>query len=395
MKKKHAILIAGAGGIGQALALILAEYSDVPPTFYLGDQSVEKAIEAAGWIREGATRHLDIIPFHLPEYGDNAAIVEALQRCNILLDCLPGSQAPRMAHMALEYGLHYVNLTEYVQETQEIMAMAARAHTGFVLQTGLAPGFVGVLAHGMFLEFCAKYGVDKADYIGMKVGALTLHAPAPYFYGFTWSPIGVATEYVKDAQCIRNFQKVSAPALSEPEIILIHGMPYEADLTSGGAADLPEALQGKVRDLDYKTLRYPGHYDWVKQVLASTPEDGDPIAHLQRIMLETIPHVEDDCVVIHACVQGKDAEGTLRKTEQAYKIFPQQVGRHTLRAIQVATAAPMAECARMLLEEPGHQGVILQSRIDAVSFLNGTFIQPFYRKAVRQEAELLPERSIF
>ncbi len=71
-------------------------------------------------------------------------------------------------------------------------------------------------------------------------------------------------------------------------------------LTSGGAADLPAALEGKVRNLDYKTLRYPGHYAWVEKTLAETPEGGDRIAHLERRMLESVPFAEDDLVVIYA-----------------------------------------------------------------------------------------------
>ena len=54
------------------------------------------------------------------------------------------------------------------------------------------------------------------------------------------------------------------PALSGRERIIIDGDEFEDNFTSGGAADLPDAYSGRVRDLDYKTLRYPGHYQWVK-----------------------------------------------------------------------------------------------------------------------------------
>ena len=80
----------------------------------------------------------------------------AFEQCDILLDCSPGSQAPRMARFAKDFKMHYANLTEYVAETDEIIKIAEHAETGFVLQTGLAPGFINVLAMSLYQKFvCA------------------------------------------------------------------------------------------------------------------------------------------------------------------------------------------------------------------------------------------------
>ena len=159
---------------------------------------------------------------------------------------------------------------------------------------GSKPIIKALPSHIMFQEFCTRYQVDRADTLELKVGALTNHAIAPHFYGFTWSPVGVATEYVKDCVVIRDYKKTTRPALSERRRIIINGITYEADLTSGGAADLPDALSGKVRSLDYKTLRHPGHYSSVEQQLQGLKNTKDSISGLQDIMLAEIPHVEDD-----------------------------------------------------------------------------------------------------
>ena len=179
-------------------------------------------------------------------------MISIFSKGDALLDCLPGKLAPKMAGFAKDYKLNYANLTEYVAETNQIMELAENADTGFVLQTGLAPGYIDVLANYMFQEFCKQYHVEKVDILEFKVGALTKNAVAPHFYGFTWSPIGVATEYIKDCIVIRDYKKATIPALSERATIIIDGISYEEDLTSGGAADLPDALSGKVRKLDYK-----------------------------------------------------------------------------------------------------------------------------------------------
>ncbi len=219
--------------------------------------------------------------------------------------------------------------------------------------------------------------MDKVDKLEFKVGALTHHAVAPHYYAFTWSPVGVATEYLKEAIVLRDFKIKAVPSLSERAMITIHGKVYEEDLTSGGAADLPDVLKGKVHSLDYKTLRHPGHYRWVQQQLTDLKKTADPIKVLQDKMEAIIPHIEDDQIVLYAAVEGKDATGVLRRREVAKQILPQQVGKHQLRAIQTTTAAPLVQAAQLLLEGNG-SGVILQSQIDPKAFLNGNYITKVY-----------------
>lgn len=379
MKKHFNIIIAGAGGIAEAATLILAEWSEVTPTLFIGNRTLDKAKSVAKWIEAGSTKPCVVHPFLLPEQELTEEMKSIFEKADIVLDCLPGSQAPRIAKLAKEFHLHYTNLTEYVAETKEITEIAENATTGFILQTGIAPGYIDVLANSLFQQFCADFKVETVDKLEFKVGALTKNAIAPHYYGFTWSPVGVATEYLKKAITIRDFKKTEIPALSERTSIIINGITYEADLTSGGAADLPDALAGKVRKLDYKTLRYPGHYDWIQKQIVNIGNDENTIAKLQQVMQHKIPLIEDDQIILYAAVEGKDNNGILRRREIAKCILPQKVGNHQLRAIQTTTAAPLVQAAQLLLEQ-NLKGVILQSQIETQSFLNGNYIVPVYGK---------------
>lgn len=377
MKDHHTVIIAGAGGIAEAVGLLLIEWSEVPPTLFIGNRTSPKAKNVVQWIQDGTTKPCSVQDFYLPEEGLTEEMKVILDQGDILLDCLPGGQAPRMAQFAKDFHLHYANLTEYVAETETIMELAKDAQTGFVLQTGLAPGYIDLLAHGLFQQFCNDFNVEKVDKLEMKVGALTDHAVAPHYYGFTWSPVGVATEYLKDTIVLRDFKKTTLSSLSERALIIIDGIAYEEDLTSGGAADLPDALLGKVRSLDYKTLRHPGHYTWVQEQITSLRNTSNIIEDLQEKMEAVIPHIEEDKIILYAAVEGKDATGILRRREIAKCILPQKVGKHILRAIQTTTAAPLVQAAQLLLETP-HSGVVLQSQIDPIPFLNGNYIARVY-----------------
>ncbi len=377
MSKKHQVVIAGAGGMGSAVGLLLRELGDFEVDLFLGDADAAKAGSAAAWIREGSLKAGEVHPFHLPAEGTSAELDEALAKADILLDCLPGKEAPRMARLARQHDLHYANLTEHVEETEEIQEIAQGSSRGFLLQTGLAPGYVNVLGHSLYQRFCREQETNRADRLEMRVGALTTTARPPHYYGFTWSPSGVATEYVKPATVVRDGQRTTRPSLSERCTVVIDGVTYEEDLTSGGAADLPVALAGKVSHLDYKTLRYPGHYTWIEGLLAEVPEGENPIDYLQGRMEATIPFMEDDLVVVYAGVEGRGANGFQHRLERYLLIRPSRVGARTLKAIQSTTTAGLAESARFLLtEEP--QGVVLQSQINPSQFMAGPFVSEIY-----------------
>ncbi|HMS08591.1 MAG TPA: saccharopine dehydrogenase C-terminal domain-containing protein [Pyrinomonadaceae bacterium] len=372
------IFIAGSGGIGEAAALLLREWSDEGLTIILGDISEGSLAKAKDFVISGSSRTRAVETVLMPREGASDEMRAAFERADVLLDCSPGGQAPRMAGYAKEFRMHYANLTEYVAETDAIIELAKDAETGFILQTGLAPGFINVQAMALYREFVSKFENENVERVAMKVGALTAHAHEPHYYGFTWSPIGVATEYVKDSRVIRDFKIAERPALSARETIVIGARTYEADLTSGGAADLPDFFAGKARELDYKTLRYPGHYDWVESIVETLPKNESLPDRLQELMMQAIPSVEDDLVVVHASVDGFDSNGRRRMLEKAYFVEPLEINGKRLRAIQTTTAGPLCQSAMMLLSGK-YKGVVLQSQIDPADFMQGRFVADIYR----------------
>lgn len=375
MTKK--IFIAGSGGIGEAVALLLREWSKFETEIFLGDISEENLQKVKEFVAKNSQKASKIETVLMDKAGANDAMKAAFESCDVLLDCSPGSQAPKMAQFAKDFKMHYANLTEYVAETDAVIEIARTAETGFILQTGLAPGFINVLAMSLYNKFVEQFENEKVERIGMKVGALSTHAHSPHFYGFTWSAIGVATEYVKDARVIRNGERILLPALSEREKIIINGYVYEADLTSGGAADLPRFFLGKAKNLDYKTLRHVGHYDWVEDKIKHLSLDENLPKNLETVMLREIPTVQDDFVIVHSSVEGFDKNGKRWMIEKAFHIQPLEINGHYLRAIQTTTAAPLCQSAMMLLEG-NLKGAILQSQINPQDFLSGEFVSRVY-----------------
>jgi len=266
-----------------------------------------------------------------------------------------------------------LNLTEYVHETSEVERIAEGAETCFALQCGLAPGAINVLGNHLAVLALEAWGVPTLERLRMRVGALPRSAHGPHFYGWTWSPVGVATEYVKPATVVRAHAVVERPSLSEREQLVVEGRLLEADLTSGGAADLPASLGKRIGELDYKTLRFPGHYAWVDSLLAQIPKGPDRAAQLQVQLEAVVPHCDDDQVVIYADVEGLDHAGTRRVMRVARYVPGITVDGRPLRAIQSTTAAGVAETLRLILAQ-GWKGVRHQSALPTDEYLGGPFV---------------------
>src|SRR5687768_17487313 len=122
MTKK--IFIAGAGGIGEAAALLLREWSEFETEIFLGDVSADSLARAKDFVLQNSDKTTKVESVLMETGGVSEAMKAAFEQSDVLLDCSPGGQAPKMARFAVDFRMHYANLTEYVAETDEIIALA-------------------------------------------------------------------------------------------------------------------------------------------------------------------------------------------------------------------------------------------------------------------------------
>ncbi len=376
----HKVVIFGGGGIGRAVGFFLARHGVVEEIRIL-DANRRNLEEAAEFLRP-VVRDEVKVETRVDDLSEPEKLDPFLQDCDLFLDCLPGHLAVQVARLARRLGKHYVNATEHVAATQEIEALAEGADKAFVLQAGLAPGYVNILGMALYHRAQERFAVESFDRLEMRVGALTKHAGPPSYYGWTWSTAGVATEYVEPALVVRENKLERLPALSERRLRLLGGVAYEEDLTSGGAADLPETLAAKVRELDYKTLRWPGHYAYVEQILSGIPAgDEGRIEKLEQALLLDVPHVEQDKVLVYAGLEFIAALPNGRRERRRLEVLQdipcRPIAGTSLRAIQSTTASSLAEVARMALHHHW-KGVVTQSKIPPQAFLSGPIVTEVY-----------------
>lgn len=157
----------------------------------------------------------------------------------------------------------------------------------------------------------------------------------PWDYRLTFAIDGLTNEYYGDCLFIRDGKLARVPALTERETIDFGpGIgTLEGFTTSGGLTTAARSLVGKLRTLQNKTLRYPGHFGQLKVIeqlglLETEPVvvDGHPIS--PRKLLHTLwdPQIraDDDTrdfILIHIHAIGRKAGRPARSVVQLHHLY--------------------------------------------------------------------------
>jgi saccharopine dehydrogenase-like NADP-dependent oxidoreductase len=351
----HDIAIIGGGKIGSTIAQLLYRSGDYRVTVIDRAQAHLDALDGCDGVQR---RVLDI--------SDTAALEAALKGKFAVLSAAPYHLTTRIAEGAKAAGAHYFDLTEDVASTRLVKALAQNAASAFIPQCGLAPGFITIVANDM-----AK-GFDELHDVRMRVGALPEYPSNALGYNLTWSTDGVINEYCEPCEAIVDGQLRETTALEECESLALDGVTYEAFNTSGGLGTLCETLKGKVRNLNYRTIRYPGHAAIMKTLLNDLG-----LRHRREVLkdiLETsLPATLQDVVLVFVTVSGLK-NGRLMQETYAHKIYAQDVGGVMRSAIQITTAAGICAVLDLLADELlPRAGFVRQEEIGLGLFLDNRF----------------------
>ncbi|MCC6246843.1 MAG: saccharopine dehydrogenase NADP-binding domain-containing protein, partial [Rubrivivax sp.] len=213
------VTLLGAGHIGQTIARLLHQSGDFELTVV--DRSAQALQLLAGDGRAAP-------PTRVVDTGDAGALRAALAGADAVLNALPYHLATLAASAAREAGCHYFDLTEDVAATRAIKQLADGAATAFMPQCGLAPGFIGIVAHHL------AQGFETLHDVQMRVGALPAFPTNSLKYNLTWSVDGLINEYCHPCEAIRDGQNIEVLPLEGLEHFSLDGTEYEAFNTSGG-----------------------------------------------------------------------------------------------------------------------------------------------------------------
>jgi saccharopine dehydrogenase-like NADP-dependent oxidoreductase len=369
------VLVAGAGHVGSMIAELLVHAGDYRVTVL--DPSAEALARVA--VRPG----LDTL---LLSATDHEALVTAMRGRYAVVSAVPYSVTAAIARAAHAAGIHYLDLTEDVATTKLVMELAHSATHALIPQCGLAPGFISIVGQDLAGRF------DQLDTLRLRVGALPQFPSNALGYNLTWSTAGVINEYCQPCEAIVGGRRVLVPALEELEHFALGGVQYEAFNTSGGLGTLCDTLAGRVRNLNYRTIRYPGHRDAMKLLLQDLRLAERPDV-LTDVLEHAIPETRQDVVVIFVTATGTRGRRIWQES-YAHGVYPQVLAGREWTAIQTTTAA--SACAVLDLLATGklpQRGLVRQEDIRLDDFLANRFGRAYAKDggAPARPAEATPQ----
>ncbi|HEY3225949.1 MAG TPA: saccharopine dehydrogenase C-terminal domain-containing protein, partial [Planctomycetota bacterium] len=218
---------------------------------------------------------------------------------------------------------------------------ARRRGVCVVPDCGLAPGMASFLVAWGLTRF------RKAGRVRIRVGGLPLDPKPPLNYQLVFATVGLINEYSGFCQVLRNGRPARVKAMTGleslefPEVGLL-----EAFHTSGGASTMPGTLCGRVGDLDYKTIRFPGHCERMRKVLRMK----NPGAWVER----HVPPTGPDQVLVRVSIEGEGRRWTLTLRD---------VARDGFSAMQRTTGFSASIVAQLVASgRTKRKGALLQER---------------------------------
>ncbi len=327
----RSVLVVGAGRVGRTIVHMLSAEGSYQVR--VADAEPAAAARVAGEVER--------VEAFAEGVGSRAALLRAMKGCAAVVSAAPFAANPQIAEAAASARVAYLDLTEDVQVTQFVKEIAEKADCAFIPQCGVAPGFVTLAGIHIIEQF------DEVDTLTLRVGALPEQPNNRLKYNLTWSTEGLVNEYLHPCEALRDSRLTLVPPLKETEEVVIDGVTYEAFTTSGGVGTLCHTYEGRIRHLDYKTIRYPGHLELIRFLMDDLGFKDHP-EELVAIFHRSIPATLDDFVIVSVRGLGTSQGRYMEKTYWR-RVPGRYLGKHFFTGIEISTAAGACGVLHLLL----------------------------------------------
>ncbi|GEO87201.1 MULTISPECIES: saccharopine dehydrogenase family protein [Alphaproteobacteria] len=349
------VSIFGAGEIGTALAAALAG-SDA---FMI--QVIDRSEEALDRLRAMN------IAVSLRSFGHPDELRALLAGQDLAVAAVSEGVVNEIAHAAAMAGVHYLDFICARPETRAILEPLSARRAVFN-GCGVSPGMIGNVACGLISSFS-----PVAD-LTIRVGAIPRYPTNRLGYGQIWNVDGLIDEYTRPSAAIREGQAVSVAPLEGYGHLSIDGVTYEEFVTSGGVEDLSIFADCAPRNVTFKTIRYPGHLDYMRFLL-----DDLGLRHrrdmLRSLLYNGLPVVEDDLLLLVVTARGYRGRQPTERTI-CHRFRPNRTFAPFNALTSVATGYAATLIAMLHRGDIADRGFVAHHRIDTAALLSGEFLQP-------------------
>lgn len=361
--RKHSYAILGAGRQGVALAYSLAAHAGAARVI-LADVDETLARRAVARLQALVPGSSGVFESRIADVSDAIAVRLAIRGADVAISAVPYRYNVALTDVAIDCGVSFCDLggnTGVVRQQLARHEAATRAKVSVVPDCGLAPGLGNILAAHGIAQF------EEALAAHVRCGGLPQQPIGPLGYKLVFNFEGLINEYSGLGEFLREGKRLDVPTLTELEELQFdvprnrapggasERLALEAAVTSGGTSTCPTSFAGRIRDYDYKTIRYPGHFAIIRALFglgcfdeSFQAADGETLQP-RRMMRKIIEKQLDfpqmrDMVLLRASVRGRAAG---RESTLQYDLVDFHDERTGFTSMERTTAFPTALVAAM------------------------------------------------
>lgn len=242
------ILVLGGGQQGRVIASDLA-------------RSLPDALVTVGDLRAPKLPSLPNLAWAEMDLSDATTHAARMAAHDLCVGALPSRLGFAVMRAAIDAKRPLVDVSFCAEDPLSLDADARAAGVTIVPDAGLAPG----ISHLVCGHLASQGPVEE---LVIYVGGVAQDASRPYGYVVTWSLDDLLEEYVRPARFVRDGAPVTVPVFAEMERITVDGAGEMEAFLSDGLRTLIDTLP-QVPRMEEKTLRWPGHVDAVRPLVAS------------------------------------------------------------------------------------------------------------------------------
>ncbi|MGW9331171.1 saccharopine dehydrogenase family protein [Bosea sp. NPDC055594] len=359
------VVIVGAGRVGSALALLLKQAAEFEVVVVDPTEPAQRRMDELG------------LPLVEADPGNATQLDRLLGEAQAVVAALPAAATPMVAAAARRSGIHYLDLGDDTAGLDAVLSEARSAAGCFIPQCGISPGLVSQLVLDLVSRSSGPVEID------VRIGTLPREPGSRLGYGLTWDVDALLREYIQPSTALVDGRRASLPALSDLGRLRLGGRDYEDFVSGNIPASLCARLEGQVARLTSRTIRYPGHLDYMRFLLDELKLRARTDL-LRNLFLNALPEIVDDRLLISI---GATSRQDGRSVEERFtrEVVPAQIGGSTVSAMRRTAAAHVAAVLDLLRTGViGASGLCAQEEIPFAALSANRFLAWFFAASAEE-----------
>lgn len=305
------IIVLGAGMVGSAMAVDLSKKHAVA----LADLSIQR-------LEHIKIKHQSITILQL-DVCDKTRLQSALAAFDLVVCAVPGFLGFETIKTIIETGKNVVDISFFPENALELDALAKAKGITAIVDCGVAPGM-----HNIILGYHNEK--LKLTHFETLVGGLPKVKKWPFNYKAPFSPIDVIEEYTRPARYVENGNTIIREALTDCELIEFAKVGTLESFNSDGLRSILFTMP-HIKNMKEKTLRYPGHVEYVKVLKDSgffsekkimvNGTEVSPLDFTSKILFNEwkLGETEEELTVMRITLKGENSNGEIE--EVVYNLY--------------------------------------------------------------------------